>query len=74
MRVSGIPYGLNERKKAKLEESCEDEKWAQEKTVEIERLTRIKIGSRLGNRRPQKRIKSRKRIQIKKLWQKLRLT
>ena len=39
MRVSDILHGLNVRKKAK-EESCEDEKWVQEETIEIESVNK----------------------------------
>ena len=39
MRVSDILYGVNVRKKAK-EESCENEKCAQEETVEIESVNK----------------------------------
>ena len=39
MRVSNILCGLNVRKKAK-EESCEDEKWAQEETIEIDSVNK----------------------------------
>ena len=39
MKVSDILYSLNVRKKAK-KESCEDEKWAQEETIEKESVNK----------------------------------
>ena len=49
MRVSDILYGLNVRKKAKLEESCEDEKWAQEETVEIDSVNKNQNRKQAGD-------------------------
>ena len=65
MRVSDILYGVNVRKKAK-EKSCANEKCAQEETVEIESVNKNQ------QRQLQNKVKSGKRIQIKKLPQKLR--
>ena len=48
MRVSDILYGLNVRKKAK-EESCEDEKWAQEETIEIESVNKNQNRKQAGD-------------------------
>ena len=71
MRVFDIVYGVNVRKKAN-KGNCENGTYTQEETMEIESNTRIKIRSRLGSRLLRNRIKSRKRIQIKTLWQKPR--
>ena len=48
MRVSDILYGLNVRKKAK-KESCEDEKWAQEETIEIEGVNKNQNRKQAGD-------------------------
>ena len=71
MRVSDILYGVNVRKKAK-EESCGNEKCAQEETVEIESVNKNQNKKQAGvstRRQLRNKVKSRKRIQIKKLLQ-----
>ena len=72
MRVSDILYGLNVRKKAK-KESCEDEKWAQAETIEIEGVNKNQNMKQAGDSTTTEENKMQKGIQIKKLWQKLRL-
>ena len=48
MRVSDILYGLNVRKKAK-KESCKDEKWAQEETIERESVNKNQNRKQAGD-------------------------
>ena len=72
MRVSDILYGLNVRKKAK-KECCEDEKWAQAETIEIEGVNKNQNMKQAGDSTTTEENKMQKGIQIKKLWQKLRL-